>query len=176
MRKLVYFPLLAVLVLVCFSACKPNPLADAVRKGYGEKAAKKIELDVNAIEGRPLLMAAASSGSPKIIQLFINAKADLNVFDLEDGETPLIKATRNNYPEVVGQLIKAGVNVNKGMDKRPFKDFTPLQFAVLENFPEIVKLLVDAGADINAKNENSKSALMYAEEKENQEILEILQK
>ena len=58
--------------------------------------------------------------------------------------------------------------------RRSDTSFTALTWVSGKGVIDIVKYLVENGADINAKNENDKTALMYASEKGHLEMENIL--
>lgn len=80
----------------------------------------------------------------EIIEKMIKKKADINIRNL-DGDTPLIIAATESYPEVVELLLKTpGVDINA----RNNKGNTALQEAILSNRARTVKTLEAAGAGL----------------------------
>jgi len=84
---------------------------------------------------------------------------NLNFNNIDKGVTPLWMASRENRPEIVRLLIKAGADVEKGKEE---DDETPLLVASKEGHLEIVKLLVEAGADMDKKDEYGRTVLDVA--------------
>lgn len=76
----------------------------------------------------------------------------------ENGDTALIKATREGVYAVVKELIDLGVNINaKNYDRN-----NALWFACFGNHYELISLLLAAEIDINNQNDNGVTVLMYA--------------
>ena len=67
------------------------------------------------------------------------------------GWTPLLRAAREGYKEIVELLIANGADVNA---KTGNAGWTPLHWAAYEGYKEIVELLIASGADVNAKVES----------------------
>lgn len=88
------------------------------------------------------LTAASEMGHVSIVELLINAGANVN---LNDGyETPLTAACGNGHLNVVEELIKAGSNANLSDG-----DKTPLTSACGQGKFSVVKELVKYGSDVN---------------------------
>jgi hypothetical protein len=80
---------------------------------YGVLAAREVDrisLDTSdgAVFSRPLHVAAAR-GSLAVVQVLVNAKADLEVTDAED-RTPLHNAAAGGHRDVGALLLRAGAN------------------------------------------------------------------
>ena len=86
--------------------------------------------------------------------------------------TPLGFASMNGQLNVVEELIQNWkVNINS---KDQFLS-TPLILAVEYNQLSVVSYLLKKVADVNAKDEYGKDAMERATEKENQEIIDLIQ-
>ena len=114
---------------------------DAI-KNYDIQAVKQYIAnngDVNAKNdsGFTFLIWAAYKNYTDIVQLLINAKADVNAKDKDGGNTALILAVQNGYIETVQLLINAKADVN---DKNKFGCIA-LIWAAKRDFPDIVQLL-----------------------------------
>ncbi len=76
----------------------------------------------------------------------------------ENGDTALIKATREGVYAVVKELIDLGANINaKNHDSN-----NALWFACFGNHYELISLLLSAKIDIDNQNDNGTTVLMYA--------------
>ena len=75
--------------------------------------------------------------------------------------------------DAVACLIKQGVNVNK---KDRELGMSPLHFAVKHNDMEIVKMLLNANAKINEASKYESTALLFALDNENEEMMRFLLK
>lgn len=94
--------------------------------------------------GRPILGWAAQSGNTEIVQVLVDAKADINAKDEGIGHTPLMRAVETGYVDIVNVLLKAKSDPNA---KEPDGE-TVLIMAVKSRKPEIVSALIKAGADV----------------------------
>ena len=151
------------------------------------------EVDVNHCNRytRTALHCAAKEGHPEVVQVLIDAGADIDTKN-RHGRSPLDFASRSGALEVVKVLVRAGARVNAidyyvrtclnlaarnghtetvrylvcfpEVDVNYFdmnKD-TALHCAVKEGYPDVVQVLIDAGADINTRNNNGGSPLQSA--------------
>lgn len=103
------------------------------------------------------LHMAAATGDLKVIQQYIDKKADLNALD-SFGYTPLKQAVSRDRVEVVNLLLSAGANPNV---KDP-DGMTVLLPASLGGQQEIVDALIAAKADLSVKNRSGETALHLA--------------
>ena len=117
----------------------------------------------------PLMCALRTrdtENSRKVIQMLINAGADVNSgsSDLAGTTTPLAEVVKHGTSPILSMLIEAGADVNLIT-----RDGTLLFAAALYGKPECVKLLVEAGADVNQRNNDGKTpvygSLIYPPEK-----------
>jgi ankyrin repeat protein len=93
------------------------------------------------------LHLAARTNDEHVVELLINAGADLNALNMHQG-TPLHNASRDGSAEIVQMLLIAGAKVT---DKNEWGD-TPLHLAVREKKLDVVRILIRAGADPCVKN------------------------
>ena len=114
----------------------------------------------SGIDPNDLLIHAAHR--PKIVQVLINAGADVNFVDTKGKgghpSTPLCKAARSNVVESIDLLIEAGADVNR-------KDAwgTPaLLYAVSSISLQSVTRLIEAGADVNIKDVNGNTSFHFS--------------
>lgn len=76
----------------------------------------------------------------------------------ENGDTALMKATREGVYSVVKELITLGVDINaKNNDSN-----NALWFACFGNYFDLINLLLTANINIDNQNDNGATVLMYA--------------
>jgi ankyrin repeat protein len=120
------------------------------------------------------LLQACSIGSKERVRKLINNGADINGVDrLEVFLTPLGFACASSRSDIVEELVKLGVDINKSgrIDKE-----TPLMVACRIDNEKSVKILIEHGADVNALSILDETALMYAAQNGNSNIVTILLK
>ena len=110
------------------------------------------------------LTAASSKGHEKVVQILIDAGADVNAVG-PDG-TALWEASVYGYEKVVQILINAGADVNA---VGPIG--TALQAASAHGYEKVVQILLDAGADVNTANG---AALRAASDHGHEKVVQIL--
>lgn len=105
-------------------------------------------------DGDTLLMLAAKSGKPAMVQAVLAARPKVNARN-RHGETALMKAAFHGHIEAVRLLLERGAEVNHG-------GWTPLIYAATRSHVEIARLLLGKGAQVNAQSPSGISALMMA--------------
>ena len=104
------------------------------------------------------LEIAAADGHPECLRAIIDAGADVNYLNKENGYTPVMWAARYGHPECIEVLINAGADVNK-----TDCGVSALMLASgYEGNVRCIELLLDAGADMNHKTRGGGTALMNA--------------
>ncbi|MBH8552228.1 ankyrin repeat domain-containing protein [Nostocaceae cyanobacterium CENA357] len=95
----------------------------------------------------------------------------------ENGDTALMKATREGVYSVVKELIDIGVNINAtnsdasgGLRLRN----NALWFACFGNHYELIKLLLAANINIDNQNDNGATVLMYVASAGKTEVVKLL--
>lgn len=137
------------------------------------------------------LMLAVIYGEKDIIEMLINAGADVNMQD-SDGVTALYLAVKkalyssvkNNCYEIIEMLLKSGANVDIPIQRCDFSYFskktndssTLLIESVRSKNIKIVNLLILYNANVNLQDSKGLTALMWATKKECKNIVDILLK
>lgn len=106
-------------------------------------------------QGNSLLIHAAANLSPAAADALLKGGADPKIKN-RSGDDPLNYAALKGSMPIVQSLVARGVPVT-----RP-QGWQPLTYAVVGKQTEIFNFLMDKGADPNAYNPNHVSALMYA--------------
>lgn len=101
--------------------------------------------------------AAAESESVEVVQILLDAGADLEARDSRGG-TALMSAALNQNASVTASLLAAGANIAAEDDYGA----TALHFAALNNGPAVLTQLMDAGADLHAVDSDGKTPFDYA--------------
>ncbi|XP_019721884.1 caskin-2 isoform X3 [Hippocampus comes] len=115
---------------------------------------------VNKAKKTPLDLAC-EFGRHKVAQLLLSSNMVVALLEGERKEpsdsaftTPLHLAARNGHKDVIGLLLKAGIDINATT-----KSGTALHEAALYGKTEVVRLLLDAGVDVNIRNTYNQTAL-----------------
>lgn len=98
--------------------------------------------DPNINDGEPLI-SAILGGDFDIIEMLINAGANVNEHKNSRWKSPLLLASEYSNDTAVKMLLEKGANPNND---------TSLAEAVSRGEIDIVKMLLDAGVDVNKKN------------------------
>lgn len=106
----------------------------------------------------PPILAACQRGEAHILEMLVNAKADVDVFGGYDSSTPLINAAAYLPKESLQVLLNAGADINL-----PDNDGdTALIVAAARGDVEAVTFLLDNGADIMHSSKRDMNALQTA--------------
>lgn len=116
---------------------------------------------------------AVFNNDPKTLRLLLDCKSDPNAKG-KDGYTPIQCAAgvKDIDLEICRMLLKAGADINAQEPKK--KTWTALSYAVRESRTALVKYLVENGADLKTVDGYGKTAMDYALQKKNNEIIEYL--
>lgn len=109
----------------------------------------KIE-DLNALneKGNSLMHIAAFRGQELVIRELVNAGADINARNEQNGGRPLHFAIYNNSFGCVNALVEMEADVNA----QDMEGHNALHIAAAYNVPQVAEIILAAGADATAKN------------------------
>jgi hypothetical protein len=147
---------------------------DACRKG--DTSAIKVMIKVNPDTvncrnegGFTPLIIAGYRGQMHVVKLLLKHKADVNAASGEG--TVLMGACFKGNVELAALLIANRADVNGANDLGT----TPLMYAILSQKIELIKLLLDSGALKDVKERSGKTALDYAVQSGNKEIIGLIE-
>lgn len=153
-------------------------LKAAIHDGNANLVKRLIDAgaDINILDknGWTGLMEVATIGNTKIANIFINARADLNIQLKDDGHTALFLAIGAQQLDIVKQLVLAEADLNIQNNSK----WTALMYATQQACQlikeawlfaaniqveiDIVKVLLLAGARLDIKDASGKTAEDYA--------------
>jgi ankyrin repeat protein len=166
---------------IFWTAATAATVADCLSSGSDVRA-------INTDEDTPLHNAASLSVDPEVLNVLLNAGADVNartdpwesqlLIDKIDrffeglfpalvdegawedfGNTPLhYAADRNENPEVLTVLLNAGADITA----RSENGFVPIHQAAGNKNPEVLTALLEAGADVNHRYDDGSSFFGYS--------------
>jgi ankyrin repeat protein len=113
---------------------------------------------------------AITNGYLDQLKYMVEIGGDLNII-YPQGDNTVMMAVQNANVEVLNYLIEQGVNLNHQMPDGT----TPLMSAVIFGDKAISKLLLEHSADVSLKDTYGKSAMDYAKEEDDEEMIELLQ-
>lgn len=126
----------------------PTPLMQAAAGG-DTKAVRNLlnqGQPVNAVAPQgTALTAAAQAGQKEVVLLLLQAGADPNLEQAENGRSALHQAAASGDVQSIRLLVAAGAK----LDKRDASDMTPIAYAVSNGSLPAAKALIAAGADVN---------------------------
>ncbi|XP_053158877.1 caskin-2 isoform X2 [Hemicordylus capensis] len=115
---------------------------------------------INKAKKTPLDLAC-EFGRLKVAQLLLNSHMCVALLEGQSKDTsdpnyttPLHLAAKNGHKEIIRQLLKAGIEINKQT-----KTGTALHEAALYGKTEVVRLLLQGGIDVNIRNTYNQTAL-----------------
>jgi serine/threonine-protein phosphatase 6 regulatory ankyrin repeat subunit B len=171
----------------------PDPRVPDLLKAAAEGNLKEVQrfikegVDVDAIlpgdsRQETALYFAVAGGHLDVVRALIRAGApvdDPTVVLMGGLWPPLFMAARKGHGNVVQLLLDSGADINAvdGVLKESPKSMwqTALIVAAMHQQTECARILLQAGADPKAKDRNGWSAMDYAGEKQNQELMDVLQ-
>jgi ankyrin repeat protein len=116
-------------------------------------------------------MAAVDKGHVDAARALLEHGADVNVKESRGGQTALMWAVANKYPEIVKVLVEHGADIRA----RSKGDFTPLLFAAQQGDVGSGLILLGAGADVNETRKSDRmTALMVASASGNEKFSALL--
>lgn len=122
-------------------------------------------------EGFSPFSRAMEKGEVELLQLYQDAKVDINVKD--DNvflDTPLHWAVTNGSKSILELLLENGADVNAKNNK----DSTPLHYAANNYLASLATLLIKHGADVNAKTNCGNTPLHFAAASSNTVVAKVL--
>ncbi|XP_012220944.2 ankyrin repeat domain-containing protein 27-like [Linepithema humile] len=146
-----------------------HPLCDCERcSAIGEckleRKGRQRVLTINACNdlGETALHVASTTGRTKMVQLLLDAGANVNVATKPDDRTPLHLACFNDRIDAARLLLNCATC---DVDAKDHNGDTPLHLATVAGNEKLVALLIRYGANTNARNLQNKTPLTQVEEK-----------
>ncbi|WP_407671197.1 ankyrin repeat domain-containing protein [Paraburkholderia phymatum] len=126
----------------------------------------KTDVDILDKAGENAMMMAALVGDFNIVKLLIAKDAEVN----KKGWAPLHYAAANGHDDIVKLLLDHDAYIDTGSPNGT----TPLMMAARGGHVSTVKLLLDSGADLNVKNQLGLTALDFAKQYKEPDVVEGL--
>ncbi|XP_035725103.1 ankyrin repeat domain-containing protein 27-like [Vespa mandarinia] len=136
---------------------------------YSEKRNKIPTIIFNSYNnnGDTILHVASTVGSLEIIQLLLDAGADVNVTTKFEGRTPLHLACLANKIQAVKIILDcAACNINA----KDLNGDTPLHLATRNIDTKIMELLIRSGANVNIRNLQNVTPRLELEKQMSKEV------
>ena len=171
--------------------------ATALIRAYWNANLTKMLLDSGADKnetnhkGYTPLIIAAENGSVEVVKQLLDAGAEVNAYEHNNGETALIAATDQGKRDIVKMLVERGASINSPdhrdyyflnisaprqiWEAKQLKNATPLIYAARDGYTDIVKDLLEAGAKKEIKDSFGNTALKMAKCNNHADIVKILQ-
>jgi len=142
-----------------------NAIARATPE-YLEKLKKMVEEgqvkdDEPNVDGVTALHVAAQGGHQAVIDILIEAGADVTILD-DEKRSPLLLAIKGNFGEVASSLVKAGANPNTEYVDDEGKSHNLLFDAIMVENDAFAQMLIEKGASLDYADEKKVSVLLQA--------------
>ena len=177
--------------------------SDQVQNDSDSVRAKAGPVDKQDERGRTPLYMAAEKGHDRVVEMLLEAKADVDLKEDGRGETALHMAASKGHDRVVGILLEAKADVDKGnkygetalqmaanrghdrvvekllevkadVDKEDEDGWTALHLAVNRGHDRMVGMLLEAKANVDRKDRDGRTALYHAIVQDNHKVVKIL--
>jgi ankyrin repeat protein len=126
----------------------------------------KTDIEILDKAGENAMMMAALNGDIEFVKLLIAKDAEVN----KKGWAPLHYAAANGNDDIVKLLLDHDAYIDTGSPNGT----TPLMMAARGGHISTVKLLLDSGADLNVKNQLGLTALDFAKQYKEPDVIEGL--
>ncbi|MDR2586574.1 MAG: ankyrin repeat domain-containing protein [Prevotellaceae bacterium] len=139
---------------------------------------QNADIDIGHSDGYTIqdaLYVAVMSEDVCLVKLLLNNGADPNRFNSEYGLTVLSICCANGFYDIAKLLIESGANVD-GVGDTGFEYIVyPLMLAVGNDNMEMVKMLMENNCTINIKDKQDETPFTVARNREDIEMLALLQ-
>jgi ankyrin repeat protein len=129
--------------------------------------------NVNALDpnGDAPLVMAAYLGHTEIVQMLLEAGADVAAVDPSMKATALHAAAYAGRTDAAKLLIAHGIDINK---QGPMNGYTALHDAIWQNNVDTAKVIIDAGADLELRSHEGETPLQFARTRRRTAIAEMI--
>ena len=134
-------------------------------------ASKGADREARNSRSMTALSIASQYGKPESAAALVKAGADVNHAVGGGNYTPLMLAAAGGWNSIAQALISAGANV----EARNGAGITALMIAAASNRADTARALIAAGAKLDARDDEGATALSIAQDRGNDELVEILQ-
>ena len=115
-------------------------------------------------------MIAAAVGDHEIVNVLLDAQANVNFLDPDSLNTPLLCAAHAGHVSMIRRMISIGAK----LDVQNKWGETPLMIAALKGHKNVVEILLAAGAAVDTQNVENYTAFIFAVEQRDVVSMRIL--
>ena len=133
---------------------------------YLEKLKKMVEEgtvteDEPNVDGVTALHVAAQGGHLEVVDILIEAGADVTVLD-DEKRSAIMLSVKGNYGDVSKSLVKAGADPNTSYTDDEGKTHNLLFDAIMVENDDFAKVLIEKGADLDFTDDKKVTTLLQA--------------
>lgn len=139
--------------------------------GVRKMIAQGVDVDALDPNGDAPLVMAAYQGHTEIVQLLLEAGADVSAVDPGMKATALHAAAYAGRTEAAALLIAHGIDVDK---QGPKNGYTALHDAIWQNNVETARVIIEAGASLDLRSHEGETPLEFARSHRRTEIAELI--
>lgn len=170
-------------ILMALAMTKSLPMvAKVLKAGARVNDTRDKVASLWGLDALTALAHAAQEKNAPMVKALVDAKADVNVTDVQ-GKTPLMIAAQRDFFGGIGaheaekaeeakilEIAKILLTANPKLDLQDEHGYTALMYAVDMRIPGLVEILLEAKADAMLKDNNRETALDHAEDLEDPQI------
>jgi ankyrin repeat protein len=116
----------------------------------------RANVDKKDKTGQTALHYAVSQGLQEIVEIIVNAGANINL--ISKGETPLCRAAPKSNAPLISYLLAHGADIS--VPSPGYNGALPIHISILGKNVGVLKVLIEGGASVDSVDGNGRTPLV----------------